>query len=128
VPALHRLVNEFAERHQLAIGFSHAPMPSALPPDVALCLFRVAEESLTNIAKHSGARSARVDLAGGNDGIRLTVEDTGRGFDQKSLEQRAGLGFVSMRERLRLVHGTLHIRSAPSRGTRIEARIPARTH
>jgi signal transduction histidine kinase len=99
-------------------------MPAPLPSEVALCLFRVAEESLTNVAKHSKARSARVHIGGASDGVRLTVEDTGEGFDVTSPEGKAGLGLVSMQERLRILHGTIRVDSAPARGTRIDVWIP----
>jgi signal transduction histidine kinase len=124
VPALQRLVQEFSARHNIAIDFAHGPLPAALPSDVALCLFRVTEESLTNIAKHSHAASAAVDVRADGDGIHLTIEDSGRGF-AGSIERRHGLGFVSMRERLRIVSGTLHIDSAPSRGTTVTVWVPA---
>jgi PAS domain S-box-containing protein len=125
VPALQKLVSEFSERHGIAITFAHASLPSFLPSDVALCLFRVIEESLTNIAKHSKAVSAAIHVTGAADGIHLRVEDAGIGFDTAVLASKAGLGFVSMQERLRVLHGTMHIDSAPSRGTRIDAWVPA---
>jgi PAS domain S-box-containing protein len=125
VPALQKLASEFATRNDIAITCTHASMPASLPSAVALCLFRVAEESLTNIAKHSQARSAHVQVAGTSDGIHLRVEDAGVGFEIAALGNKAGLGFVSMQERLRALHGTIHVDSAPSRGTRIEAWVPA---
>ena len=125
VAALERLVTEFSVRHQIAIEFSHREIPEALSSDVALSLFRVTEESLTNIAKHSQSTTARVDVSGAADGIHLTIQDAGRGFDPASLERKEGLGFVSMRERLRAVHGTVRVDSAPSRGTTIEVVVPA---
>jgi signal transduction histidine kinase len=125
VPAVQRLVNEFSARHGIAIEFTHTSIPAPLVPEVALCLFRVTEESLTNIAKHSHAKSARVLVNGGSDGIHLTVEDAGTGFDVGRIERSGGLGFLSMRERLRVVHGTVRVDSSPSRGTRIDVRIPA---
>jgi signal transduction histidine kinase len=125
VPALQKLVDEFSGRHAIGIEFTHASVPSPLPSDVSLCLFRVTEESLTNIAKHSQASSAHVHLRGATDGLHLTIQDTGVGFDPADLDTRAGLGFVSMRERLRVVHGTVRVDSAPSRGTRIDITIPA---
>jgi PAS domain S-box-containing protein len=124
VPALQKLVSEFSERHDISIAFAHASLPSPLPSDIALCLFRIAEECLTNIAKHSKASSAQVQVTGGSDGIHLTVEDGGTGFDTTTLESKAGLGFVSMQERLRVLHGTIRIDSAPLRGTRITAWVP----
>jgi signal transduction histidine kinase len=125
VPALQKLVAEVSERYGIAIGFAHGPLPSTLPSELALCLYRVAEESLTNVAKHSQARSARVHLTSAADGIRLTIEDDGTGFDASSPESRAGLGFVSMHERLRVVHGTIRVDSGPSRGTTIDVWVPA---
>jgi len=124
VPAVQRLVTEFSARHGIDIEFTHESLPSPLPSEVALCLFRVTEEGLMNIAKHSQAESARVDVRAAIDGIHLTIEDAGAGFDPRALEQRAGLGFVSMRERLRVLRGTVQIHSAPSRGTRIEVIVP----
>jgi signal transduction histidine kinase len=125
VPALQKLVAEFSQRHQIAIDFVHTALPAPLRSDVALCLFRVAEESLANIMKHSRARTARLMVAGADDGIHLTVEDAGTGFDMKTLANRTGLGFVSMQERLRVVGGAVRVDSAPSRGTRIEVWVPA---
>jgi PAS domain S-box-containing protein len=123
-PALQKLVSEFSERHDIAITFAQASVPRSLPSEVALCLFRVAEEGLTNIAKHSRARSARVHIAGTEDGLHLTVEDAGEGFDVAGSESKAGLGFVSMQERLRVLHGTIRVDSAPSRGTRLDVWVP----
>ena len=125
VPALQKLVSEFSTRHGIAIDFAHESVPASLPSEAALCLFRVTEESLTNIAKHSQAKSARVQVNRSSDGLHLTIEDAGTGFDLESLERRAGLGFVSMRERLRVLRGTVRVDSAPSRGTRIEVWVPA---
>ena len=125
VPALQRLIKECSERYSIPIAFTHIPLPSRLSSDVSLCLFRIVEETLSNIAKHSKAPSARVDVTPVDGGIRLTVADEGVGFDPKILETRAGLGFVSMRERLRLVHGTIRIRAAPAHGTEIDVWVPA---
>jgi signal transduction histidine kinase len=124
-PALQKLVSEFSARHGIAIHFEHDALPASLPSDVALCLFRIVEESLTNIAKHSHAKSARVLVKGNPDGIHLRVEDSGSGFDVDRPEKKAGLGFVSMRERLRVLRGTIRVHSAPSHGTEIDAWVPA---
>jgi PAS domain S-box-containing protein len=124
VAALQRLVGDFSARHGIAIDFAHEAVPGGLSSEVALCLFRVAEESLTNIAKHSGAKSARVRLRGESNGLHLTVEDSGIGFDAAALERGGGLGFVSMRERLRALRGAVRMDSAPSRGTKIDVWLP----
>lgn len=125
LPALQKLIAEFSDDRDMPVAFDYQPLPSSLPSEVALCLFRVVEESLTNIAKHSGARSARISLGSDADGLRLLVEDSGSGFDAASLQSKAGLGFVSMQERLRVIRGTIVVDSAPSRGTRIEVWVPA---
>ena len=125
VPALQRLVKECSQRYAIPIAFTHVSLPAPVPSEVALCLFRVAEESLTNVARHSRAASARVEVASDGGGIRLTIADAGVGFDPKILETRAGLGFVSMRERLRLVHGTIRIHAAPAQGTKIDVWVPS---
>jgi signal transduction histidine kinase len=78
---------------------------------VALCLFRISQEGLNNIAKHSQARSAQLRIARVDRGIQLTIEDDGVGFDTAGGCSQSGLGFISMRERLRLVQGTLRIDS-----------------
>jgi PAS domain S-box-containing protein len=125
VPALQKLVKEFSARHGIQVDFEHASLPAPLPTEVALCLFRIVEESLTNVAKHSQAKSACVRVHGEATGIALSVEDSGRGFEPDRLERQAGLGFVSMRERLRALRGTVRVRSAPARGTSIEVWVPA---
>jgi signal transduction histidine kinase len=124
VPALQRLIQEFSTRLGIVIEFAHGPLPAPLPSDVALSLFRVTEESLTNIAKHSQATTAAVEVHADDEGIHLTIEDSGRGFDG-GIERRHGLGFVSMRERLRIVGGTVRVDSAPSRGTTVTVWVPA---
>lgn len=125
VPALQRLVKECADRYGIPIALAHDPLPGRMSSDLALCLFRIAEETLANIAKHSRAPSARVEMRLVDKGIRLTIADDGVGFDPRILDTRAGLGFVSMRERLRLVQGTIRVHSAPSRGTTIDVWVPA---
>jgi len=124
VPALRRLVAEFSEHHGLMIGFSQSAVPSSLAPDVSLCLFRVAEESLNNVVKHSRVRSALVDVKGKADEIQLTVHDHGVGFDTAARRVQTGLGLVSMRDRLRLVLGTINIESTPAQGTTVMVRVP----
>jgi signal transduction histidine kinase len=125
VPALQRLVKECSERYAIPVAFAHDTLQNPVPSDIASCLFRVVEEGLTNIARHSQAPSARVEVGSDEQGIRLTISDDGVGFDPGVLEQRAGLGFVSMRERLRLVHGTIRVRSGQAEGTNIVVRVPS---
>ena len=123
-PALQKLVDEFSQRHEIAISLVQTALPASLPSEVALCVFRIAEECLSNIARHSGARSAEVHVRGEPDGLHLTVADSGRGFDTTTVQKNAGLGLVSMQERLRALGGSVRIDSAPSRGTRVTVWIP----
>ena len=101
--------------HALQVEFTHDAVPHSIPPDVALCAFRVVQESLQNVVKHSGASDARVTMTGSDGVLRVSVEDEGLGFDGDAQNGRPGLGLVSMRERLHLVGGTLSIESAPGR-------------
>jgi signal transduction histidine kinase len=91
---------------------------------VSLCLFRIVEEALQNVVKHSGAEDAKVELSGHDNQIDLCISDSGTGFRPESARVEAGIGLISMRERLRLVGGTLSVESEPSHGTRICVRVP----
>jgi signal transduction histidine kinase len=115
---------EFGRQRKVKIDFKNHEVPSPLPPDISLCLFRVLQEALHNSAKHSGVRYVEVELWGMPDEIHLTVRDGGTGFDSKAAKESQGLGLVSMEERLRLVEGRLSIESQPKRGTTIHARVP----
>jgi PAS domain S-box-containing protein len=127
VPAIQRLADDFREHHHLEVECTFSSIPSMLPPAVSLCLFRIVEEGLNNVAKHSGAASAQVHLARNADGIHLMIADTGVGFDPRAIEEQAGLGFVSMRERCRLVQANVLVHSSPSRGTTIGIWVPSRS-
>lgn len=100
------------------------PLPAEVGKDAALCLFRVAQEALNNVARHAGARSASVTLRQMDGGVLLAVRDDGVGFEPEHPRERMQLGLVSMRERVRLVNGTLDIESTPGRGTTIVAWVP----
>ena len=123
-PALMGLCEELSSKFQIHIEFTERGVSSKIPKDVALCLFRVAQESLGNVVKHSRAKQAQVELSCTSDGIRLRTVDAGVGFDPDVRSARAGIGLVSMRERLRIVGGGLSIRSSPMRGTEILAVMP----
>ena len=110
-------------RQSLPVHFQHADVPSGIPPDRALSVFRILEEALTNVVRHSGATEARVMLHGTGTHIVLRVADNGRGFIEPT-RSAGGLGLASMRERLQLLEGTLSITSVPAKGTVVEARIP----
>jgi PAS domain S-box-containing protein len=120
---LNGFCKEISESRGLAIHFRHDLM-TGLPKDVELCLFRVAQEALQNAAKYSGASAVEVTLTRSDNGVKLVVSDNGVGFDATSESFTKGLGFISMKERLRLVGGELRITTKKSQGTQIEAVVP----
>jgi PAS domain S-box-containing protein len=122
--SLQGLCREFSTQHKLSVRFLHDGTSEWCPKDVTSCLYRITQEALRNIAKHSGSLEAEVNLSSDADEICLSISDSGCGFDPDSAIGAPGLGLVSMRERLRLLGGQLSIQSTPSRGTRIRARIP----
>lgn len=124
VPALKSLCSELSESRALHIEFRHDDLPANLPANITLCLFRIAQEALQNAGKHSGESRVDIVLEANNSAIELTVSDAGCGFDMSEGKMTEGLGFISMRERLRLVNGSLNIQSKPRSGTRIEVSVP----
>src|SRR5262249_32638486 len=101
-------------------------MPAAIPPDMAVCLYRITQEGLRNAIKHSGAQQAEVALSGIGDTISLRIVDHGNGFDVRQVQGKRGLGLVSMRERMRHLGGEIVIDSQPSGGTQLHVRVPLR--
>nr|WP_055505147.1 sensor histidine kinase [Nonomuraea pusilla] len=139
--ALTRLAAEWEARTGLALAVEITGTPVALAADVEDTLFRVAQEALTNVAKHAGARRAALTLSytdlpfpgphaaraagrdGGPRGVLLDVRDDGRGFDLRAPGD--GFGLDGMRQRVRGVGGTLEVESEPGRGTAVAAAVPA---
>jgi len=126
VPAMRSFCNEFSKQQKLEINFKNHDLPSTLPPDMSLCFFRVLQEALHNSAKYSGAKHIDVEFWATPNEVRLTVSDSGEGFDLKAAREGLGLGLVSMEERLKVVGGDLLIESQPKHGTTIQARVPLR--
>jgi signal transduction histidine kinase len=123
VAGLQSWCKEFAERQKMEIDCRH-DVRSVLPPEIGLCLFRVLQEGLHNAAKHSGVKRIEVQLHEESGEIHLSVRDSGKGFDVEAARQGRGLGLTSMRERVRLVNGTIAIESKPMAGTIIVVRVP----
>ncbi len=124
VDALRAECERTARGQAMRIDFEAVDVPERLPGDLALCLFRIAQEALRNVIRHASAASARVELARASGGLRLTIADTGAGFDVTHRRDRGGLGHASMRERVRQAGGTLSISSACGAGTTIVAWVP----
>ncbi len=115
---------EFTDYQEIEVDFTYDDVPTGISEDVSLCLFRILQEGLRNVKKHSGAGRAevRLEVAGGK--LHLSVSDCGRGFDSKVRSSEGGIGLRSMEERLRLLGGTLQIHARPMEGTRIDAWLP----
>jgi len=115
---------EVSRQQNVDIAFSHDGIPDGVPNHVALSLFRVLQEAVTNAVRHAGVRQVAVTLRGSRDDIRLEIVDTGVGFDRDAVLSGRALGLVGMQERVRLVNGDLVIESRPDAGTSIRARVP----
>ena len=123
IAGLTSLCGEFAAQQHIEIDFTHKDIPRSVPADVALCLFRVVQEGLRNVKKHSGAPGAKVRLEKLDGQFHLSVSDEGAGFDQARRENK-GLGIRSMEERLRLLGGRLKTHSEAGKGTRVDGWVP----
>jgi len=121
------LSDEVSTRHGVTIDVHIENIPKRLPADISLCLYRVLQEALQNVVKHSVSRQAHVALKGHGDAVSLTVKDSGAGFHADEAMRGPGLGLTSMRERLKVVGGRLSIQSQPGRGTTIDAVAPLRS-
>ncbi|MCI0540926.1 MAG: PAS domain-containing protein, partial [Verrucomicrobiales bacterium] len=120
--ALRDLCDRIATRHKLEIALQTEGLSSNVPTDVAFCLFRVVQEALQNVVKHSRSTKVTVEVSHDLAKIQLRIEDLGVGFDVNS--HAWGIGLTSMRERLHMVGGALNVTSSPRGGTRIIAQIP----
>jgi signal transduction histidine kinase len=122
--ALRKHAEVLRRLHSQAIDV-HVTGERRLPPDLEKCLFRIAQEALTNALKHGSAKSIRVDLELVDSRVSLGVSDDGAGFDPETARARSGrLGLVSMQERAESVGGTLTISSRPGEGTRVAVEVP----
>jgi PAS domain S-box-containing protein len=124
VSAANGFCRELSERQGMQIDFHCEEVPTTLPKEISLCLYRVLQEALQNAVKHSGSRHFQVSLTCTLDKIHLTVRDSGVGFSREEEVMGRGLGIVSMRERLKLVDGELSIDSQVQKGTEVRATIP----
>jgi two-component system, NarL family, sensor kinase len=124
VKAMESECSSFSRREGIEVLFNHENIPRVIPKDVSLSLYRIIQEGLRNISKHACAEHASVSLQGIDHDVLLSVQDDGTGFDWAEAQENPGLGFLSMRERARLIHGELSIKSEPEKGTVITVRAP----
>ncbi|HEX6679337.1 MAG TPA: GAF domain-containing sensor histidine kinase [Gaiellaceae bacterium] len=125
VAALERLADSFAEQSGISVDFQAALADERLPDDAETALYRIVQESLTNVVKHAQARRVSILLTRTNGVVKAVVEDDGRGFDPERTNDD-GHGLVGMRERLALLGGRLEIESARDAGTTVAAEVPVR--
>jgi signal transduction histidine kinase len=122
--AMKSLCHEVSETGIFEVVLKQEGCFEGLSSDVTLCIFRITQEALRNCMKHSEAKMATVTLTNTSKELRLSISDNGRGFDMTSGVMERGLGFTSMRERLRIVGGTVTISSKYNLGTFVEVSIP----
>jgi PAS domain S-box-containing protein len=123
VDALEWYTADFERRTEIACVFEHENVPR-LNDIVSTAAYRIAQEALTNIARHSGAGRVKVSLRSSNGYLSLAVVDNGQGFDALHLSESEGLGVAGMRERANLVGGFLDVKSRPQKGTRVYLKVP----
>ena len=121
--ALAWLVKEVSKTSGIEVTSSIDEAVDQLPDAHRTCIYRLVQEALTNVARHSGARSVQITVRADENTVIGAVTDDGSGFDVGSI-RRTGLGLLGMEERVRELGGTLRIQSNPGRGTRVELRLP----
>jgi signal transduction histidine kinase len=124
VAALERLADSFAEQSGISVDFQAALADERLPDEAETALYRIVQESLTNVVKHAQARRVSILLTRADGVVKAVVEDDGRGFDPERATD-SGYGLIGMRERLALLGGRLEIESARDAGTTVAAEVPA---
>jgi len=123
--AVRRLVDDFSAKTGIKCTYVHQDPVVAPPPEISSCLYRVAQECLSNTARHAQASQIEVELICEEDVISLSIRDNGVGFDPTQPRKAGGhLGLLSMKERVRLAKGTLEVESMTSRGTHIRVDVP----
>jgi signal transduction histidine kinase len=123
IESVRLLCTEISQQRQVNVMFSAVELDQTVDPSVSLCLYRITQEALHNVAKHSQARDASVHLTREGNDVHLQIADSGIGFDPVAADH-SGLGLVSMKERVSVLKGYLAIHASPGRGTRIGVRVP----
>ena len=128
VPAIRAFARSRLEEKGIGLEMQVSGMTNRLSPAVETCLFRVTQEAVTNVIRHSEAKSAHIELQQDNGVVSLLVRDDGKGFDLhqilNSLDPARALGLAGMEERVSLLGGQLTVESSPGNGTLVRARIP----
>jgi two-component system NarL family sensor kinase len=114
----------FRKRNGIVVNYQVENIGKAVPPNVAVCLYRIAQEALRNISRHAGATEVAISLVGADQAIRLSIRDNGKGFDPGQKTRKVGLGLDSMKERAYLISADFSVTSQPEQGTVIEVLAP----
>jgi len=123
--AVDGLLRGLSRRHHVQVELVTEGLPHRLPADLEVAAFRIIQEALTNVARHSGATRCLVRIARHGDLVTISVDDNGRGFDARLQPgTRRGLGLLGLRERVAERRGTIDIATAPGEGTRLLVSIP----
>lgn len=125
--ALKQQLTKFAERNELKCTFEDKSFVFELDPQQSLTLFRILQESLTNIVKHAKASEVKVKLLQTNDSLQLSISDNGIGFNSQSATKLESYGLIGMKERAFLINGNLSVTSKKNAGTTIKIEIPYNT-
>jgi PAS domain S-box-containing protein len=125
VEALKAECDRVARHGEMRVVVDATEVPASLRGEASLCLFRVAQEALSNAVHHARASAVSVLLSSRSHGLQLAVSDNGKGFEPARPRDHASLGLASMRERVRLLQGELNIESAPGNGTTVVAWVPS---
>jgi signal transduction histidine kinase len=117
-------LHEFGKHTGIKTYFIEQEIELELPPETSINLFRIFQESMTNIARHSGATEVKVNMRYEDGKIELTIEDNGRGFDKGQALEKKTLGILGMKERTAMMEGTYEIQSHPGKGATVRVVVP----
>ena len=124
VAALESYIGSVRDEEQIDVQLKADIGEERVPFQISICMYRVAVEALRNVSRHSGAESAAISLHKRNGVLELQVSDSGKGFDVETFRRDAGLGLISIEERLRVLQGSCEIHSTPQHGTTLIAKVP----
>jgi signal transduction histidine kinase len=127
LPTLESHFDRYREQTGISVTFAHEGLDGGVPHEIETAAFRIVQESLTNVARHSGVQAAEVGLRAEGKMLRTLVEDHGQGFDPEPSEPGTGAGIIGMRERAAALGNSLRFESRPGHGTRVTAELPLPT-
>ena len=118
---------KFTANTGVPIEFNETKLPVKVAEEIAMCIFRIYQESLTNITRYANAKNVFVSLNTTGDNLALTIRDNGKGFNTNVLKNKKSFGILGMTERVIALNGHFELTSAPGKGTQINVSIPLKT-